>query len=306
MGAQRKELLYNYALLMFECGQINKSLDYLNQFEKSLVKGEDDSDLANVTLFRDFIEWSTNGTVDRGTSDSYETLLGQIKNKNVRGVLQNNLICYKPGQQVEHTHEVLRMFEESLETDYKMTLKQRTVLQLNRLSLLLRKGRLPEAHKLLKQLETKENLSQEVDFIKNRYFLLKKIKDPETESFIKEVSAKYPGLGYALKADWLKERGDETSLLGDLKGKGPESSHPVIKSFLFSLLLKHSTLFEQYSDYLAQMAELTSDASILHILLSIYQNKGDQEKQKFILLRLLKLSPKDPHVKIQLAELYLS
>jgi hypothetical protein len=150
MGAQRKELLYNYALLMFECGQINKSLDYLNQFEKSLVKGEDDSDLANVTLFRDFIEWSTNGTVDRGTSDSYETLLGQIKNKNVRGVLQNNLICYKPGQQVEHTHEVLRMFEESLETEYKMTLKQRTVLQLNRLSLLLRKGRLPEAHKLLK------------------------------------------------------------------------------------------------------------------------------------------------------------
>lgn len=54
------------------------------------------------------------------------------------------------------------------------------------------------------------------------------------------------------------------------------------------------------------MAELTSDSNILHILLSIYQNKNDLEKQKFILLRLLKLSPKDLEVKTQLAQLYLN
>lgn len=119
------------------------------------------------------------------------------------------------------------------------------------MTLLLRKGRLPEAHKLIKELESKEDFSLDVDFIKNKYFLLKKTKDPEIENFIKSVSTTNPGLGYALKADLLKERGEELSLLADLKGKGSESSHPVIKTFLFSLLLKHSSLFEQYSDYLA-------------------------------------------------------
>lgn len=79
---------------------------------------------------------------------------------------------------------------------------------MNRLTLLLRKGRLPEAHKLIKELESKDEFLQEVDFIKDKYFLLKKTKDPEIESFIKKVSDNNPGLGYALKADLLKERGD--------------------------------------------------------------------------------------------------
>lgn len=99
-GAQRKELLYNYALLMFECGQISKCLDYLKQFEDSLMKGEDDNDLANVVLMRDFVEWTRNGTIDRGIVERYETLLKQITNNNAKAVLQNNTICYKPGQNV--------------------------------------------------------------------------------------------------------------------------------------------------------------------------------------------------------------
>lgn len=88
--------------------------------------------------------------------------------------------------------------------------------------------------------------------------------------------------------------------------KGKEVTNPIIKNYIFSLLIKHSSLFEQYSDYLAEMAELTSDSNILQILLNIYENKDDREKQRYILLRLLKLQPKNSNIKVKLAKLYLS
>lgn len=64
-------------------------------------------------------------------------------------------------------------------------------------------------------------------------------------------------------------------------------------------------MFEIYSDYLSEMAELTNDSNILHILLNIYENKQDKEKQRFILLRLLKIQPKNSQVKVKLAKIYL-
>ena len=54
------------------------------------------------------------------------------------------------------------------------------------------------------------------------------------------------------------------------------------------------------------MAELTSDAKILQILLNIYENKTDIEKQKLILLKLLKLQPKNAAMKIKLGKIYLN
>jgi signal recognition particle subunit SRP72 len=53
------------------------------------------------------------------------------------------------------------------------------------------------------------------------------------------------------------------------------------------------------------MAGLTKDSSILLILLNIYENKADREKQRFILLRLLEVQPKNSNVKVKLAKLYL-
>jgi len=79
----------------------------------------------------------------------------------------------------------------------------------------------------------------------------------------------------------------------------------MIKNFIFSLLIKHSSLFESYGDYLSEMAELTTDTNILYILLNIYENKQDKEKQRFILLRLLKIQPKNSQVKVKLAKIYL-
>lgn len=136
---------------------------------------------------------------------------------------------------------------------------------------------------------------------------MKKNKDSEIVNFIEQVKTINPSLGFCLRADYEKEKGTETDLIADLKApKGKEVTNPIIKNYIFSLLIKHSSLFEQYSDYLAEMAELTSDSNVLQILLNIYENKDDREKQRYILLRLLKLQPKNSNIKVKLAKLYLS
>ena len=50
---------------------------------------------------------------------------------------------------------------------------------------------------------------------------------------------------------------------------------------------------------------MTKDANILQILLNIYENKKDLDKQKSILSRLLSLQPKDQQVKVKLANIFL-
>lgn len=62
------------------------------------------------------------------------------------------MLFFRQGQQIEHTHEVLRMFDECLESDCKMTKKQRNIVYLNKLAVLLKKGKFTEAQKLLKEL----------------------------------------------------------------------------------------------------------------------------------------------------------
>jgi hypothetical protein len=90
------------------------------------------------------MEWNSNKTFEKGVIDVYERMLETASSNNVRGVLQNNLLFYRQGQQItENTHEILSMLEECLEPEYKMTKKQRNLIHLNKLSVLLRKGRYP-------------------------------------------------------------------------------------------------------------------------------------------------------------------
>lgn len=44
------------------------------------------------------------------------------------------------------------MLDENLEPDVKMTKNQILIIHLNKLSILLKKGRIPEAHKALKEI----------------------------------------------------------------------------------------------------------------------------------------------------------
>jgi hypothetical protein len=164
-----------------------------------------------VRLFRDFVEWSINKMADRhadrSLTEAYEKMLGKVENKNVRAVLHNNSLFFRQGQNIEHTHEVLRMFDECLESEYKLTKKQRTLISLNKLAVLLRKGKYSDAQKLLKELEAREELLADVNYIKNNYYLLKKCKDPSLNDYLQEVSKRNSQLGYCLRVDSYKERG---------------------------------------------------------------------------------------------------
>lgn len=71
INAERKELLYNYALIMLEQGKFKETNAYLHEFEVSLVEGRDENDLAMVKLLKDYIEWKKNRTFDRSVIDTY-------------------------------------------------------------------------------------------------------------------------------------------------------------------------------------------------------------------------------------------
>lgn len=107
---EKKELLYNYSLIMFEQGKYKESLAYLQEFEASLTP-DNYNDIAMVKLFKDYIEWKVNRTFDRGVIDTYERFQEKITDKNVLGVIENNLLFYRQGQVTENTHEILKMFD---------------------------------------------------------------------------------------------------------------------------------------------------------------------------------------------------
>lgn len=83
-----------------------------------------------------------------------------------------------------------------------MTKKQRGLILLNKLSVLLRKGRFPEAQKLIKEIESRDDLSRDTEYIKNKYFLLKKNKDHDLPNFIEQVRQWNSSLGFCLRADY--------------------------------------------------------------------------------------------------------
>ena len=101
----RKELLYNYSLVLFDCKEYKRAIEYLNDFEKQLDQEKDKEDVFAVRLFRDFMEWNSNKTIEKGVIDIYERMLETASSSNVRGVIQNNLLFYRQGQQItENTH----------------------------------------------------------------------------------------------------------------------------------------------------------------------------------------------------------
>lgn len=51
-----------------------------------------------VRMFRDYLEWKFNKVFDRSVIDTYERYQEKITDKNVLGVIENNLLFYRQGQ----------------------------------------------------------------------------------------------------------------------------------------------------------------------------------------------------------------
>lgn len=56
---------------MFEMGDYNKSLECLEEFNKTLTEGKDIEDIAAVKLFKDFVEWTLDKKHEKKTQEAY-------------------------------------------------------------------------------------------------------------------------------------------------------------------------------------------------------------------------------------------
>ena len=61
------------------------------------MEGRDDNDLVMVRLFKDFMEWKSKRNIEKGTIEVYEKFEELVTDKNVEGVLHNNLLFFKQG-----------------------------------------------------------------------------------------------------------------------------------------------------------------------------------------------------------------
>ena len=171
------------------------------------------------------------------------------------------------------------------------------------MSMLVRKNRSAEAYKLLKDIDRKELVLNE-EFVRSKYCLLKKIKEDEAEKFITEVSTVNPQLGFCVMTEFAVEKNNEKKVLQTLQNR-ELSTNEAIKNYIFSLLIRDESLFEQYSQYLDELIQNSTETPLLEVLLKLYESKGDLPKQKLILSRILQINPKNTVARVGLASQYL-
>ena len=95
-----------------------------------------------------------------------------------------------------------------------MTKPQQFILKLNKFTLFLRKNRLSEATKILKDLETNFQpqtfLNNNITFLKGKYTLLKKTKETNNNvdilGYIKSLEKNHKNLAFCLLADLKREQ----------------------------------------------------------------------------------------------------
>ena len=148
-------MFYNYCLWLFQNGEIDESMNYLNKFEMALEK-DDEIDWLTVRLLRDFLGFRgkrAGEMVDEKKEEEYNQILKTVQDSNLKCVVNTNLGFLNP-----HEAESLKMVEEFFEPNYKISIEQGDILKMNKLSMLLRKNRVSEGTKLMKELENKPHL----------------------------------------------------------------------------------------------------------------------------------------------------
>lgn len=222
--------------------------------------------------------------------------------------MENNLAALKERTTEPH-YEHLKKYEDYIAGKYKQTREQIRVLKLNRLVMLLKKNRLHEAGKALKDLETSipfEELHRDDTFLKCKVHLLEKLKEKELETVFEKIQD--PFIRFFLRAELLRSQKNMAAIVAEhrLLSKNQQfSNSEVLNKYIFSILLKDQQLFEREVEGLYNMINTTSDLTILKILREVFGKKGQTDKETQILEKILKLNPKDQSARLQLAKVSL-
>jgi signal recognition particle subunit SRP72 len=219
-------------------------------------------------------------------------------------VLNNNIIFMS--NNIDIASEYYKSLEEFNDPKTKLRLMQLLVLRINKLSYLNKKNRIHDAIKIVRELEGQPRVLTTNEFIMNKYYALKKTKDYENaEKYIRTIIPQNMDLGFCLLADLCKETHDTKPIIDFLQVLSKVGSTEDAKNYIFSLLIKDSNLFEQYSGYLDGLIQKSTEVKILEILLKLYKNKKDKGKLMAIYNRMLLINPKNTSARVGLAEIYM-
>lgn len=111
-------------------------------------------------------------------------------------------------------------------------------------------------------------------------------------------------LGFCLLVDLCQEIGDTKSIIDSLQILS-KTDNEHAKNYVFSLLIRDTNLFSQYSDYLDDLIQKSKQIKTLEILLRLYENKQDKQKQILVYNRILEINPKNSVARVGLAQVYL-
>lgn len=258
----------------------------MTKFEEALEK-EDEIDRITAKVFRDYIGFTQN-RFDSATRqkkvEEYTNLLKNIKDDNLRCVIQNNLIVLS-GNLDSTGGDYFKNLEEINDSKNKISLLQSVALRVNKITYLNKKNRVHDSIKLIHELEGQEVIQDNSEFIINKYFAHKKLKDFSTaEKYARQVMKDNLNLGFSLLVDLFLDINETKSIIDSLQSV---QNNDHAKNFIFSLLIKDAELFSQYSNYLDELIKKSTDLKTLEVLLKLYESKQDKEKQVLVLNRIL-------------------
>lgn len=111
-------------------------------------------------------------------------------------------------------------------------------------------------------------------------------------------------LGFCLLVDLCQETNDNKSIIDSLQTLSKTDNQDA-KNYIFSLLIKDTKLFSEYSQYLNGLIQKSTEIKILETLLKLYQTKNDKGKQILIFNRMLEINSKNSLARVGLAEVYM-
>lgn len=148
-------------------------------FVARLKEPEDHEDIVAARLLNDYI-LSFEGSLEdiEAKIEEYKRY-GELENKNLAIVLDNNLAALRDISE-EYHYDHLKKYDDYINGKYKQTRNQLLLLRLNRFIMYLKKNKMNDAGKALRELEylypTEQLLSRQ-EYLKAKVYYMERMKE---------------------------------------------------------------------------------------------------------------------------------
>ncbi|EGR33611.1 hypothetical protein IMG5_047910 [Ichthyophthirius multifiliis] len=254
---QTREFIYNYAFLLANLHQTEDSLLLQRRFQQIIQKENDKEDEIISVLQSDYNDF-LNHKVYQGEElekkiKQYEAFQKiNTQDKNLKAVLNNNIVFFKSLSKSDHFSESLRLLEDCISNKYKQTSEQIFLFKLNKLILYIQKGKYNEGLNLLQEIEKKypQNLLFQEFSLKQRIHIF---------------------LLLAEMAKQMNQQDKIITLFNSLFENNPSVyENEVLICFMFSQLIKNKQNEQHNEQVLQKIGQNTKNPQILSFLADFY------------------------------------